>query len=125
MGTRSTVKFFSEFQPDEVLCCVYQQIDGYLSGVGHDLANFLKDKQVINGFNEQTMAQGFAIGMGCLAAQYIKSIKTELGGVYMSHAEDSQEYDYEVRLVDGQLIITVRDFKGTPQELLDYKEPEE
>lgn len=43
MGTRSTVKFYDE--SDEPILCVYQQYDGYISGVGHDLAKFLKGEK--------------------------------------------------------------------------------
>jgi hypothetical protein len=43
MGTHSTIKFYNEY--DIPLICIYQQWDGYISGVGYDLANFLKDKK--------------------------------------------------------------------------------
>ena len=45
MGTRSTVKFYSEFGKEEIILSSYQQSDGYIEGVGHSLANFLKDKK--------------------------------------------------------------------------------
>ena len=87
------------------------------------MANFLKDKKVINGIGTgQTMEGGFANGMGCLAAQYVASKKTKIGGFYLTTADDSQEYDYEVRLIDDRIIISVDDFKGTPEELLNYNE---
>ena len=130
MGTRSTVKFYSEFN-QEPLLGVYQQFDGYISGVGYDLAKFLKDKKVINGFGGETMNDGYANGMGCLAAQYVAANKKTIGGFYVTDYEDLQEYNYEVRLIDGKLIIKVvrkiilmvfNDFEGTPEELLNYKE---
>lgn len=125
MGTRSTVKFFSEWN-DKPVMAVYQQYDGYIDGVGHELASFLLDKKVINGIGSgQNMEGGYANGMGCLAAQYVAKHKTEIGGFYLTTSDDEQEYNYEVRLVDGQLIIKVDKFEGTPQELLDYEEPEE
>jgi hypothetical protein len=125
MGTRSTVKFYSEYSKKPVLS-VYQQFDGYISGVGFNLANFLKEKTIINGISGQTMENGFANGMGCLAAQYVKQSKTEIGGFYLTTNDDDQEYNYKVKMKNGQFEITVNDlFKGTPQELLDYKEPEE
>ena len=78
MGTRSTVKFYNEFN-DEPILSVYQQFDGYIGGVGHDLANFLFEKKVINGIGVgQTMDGGYANGMGCLAAQYVSVIKQKL-----------------------------------------------
>lgn len=128
MGTRSTVKFYSEWakEGDAPILAVYQQFDGYIIGVGHDLANFLKDKTIINGIGgNQTMETGFANGMGCLAAQYVAAGKTEIGGFYLTGATDSQEYNYEVRLIDGKLIIKVDNFEGTPEQLLVFEEQEE
>ncbi len=125
MGTRSTVTFFSEHGSKEPVLSVYQQFDGYIDGVGYDLANFLKDKKVINGISTQTMEGGFANGMGCLAAQYVASQKTEIGGFYLTVKDHSEDYDYEVRLVDGNIIISVDNFKGTPAELLVYNPSED
>lgn len=126
MGTRSTVKFYSEFNQSEPILSVYQQFDGYIDGVGHDLANWLKEKTVINGISDQTMEGGFANTMGCLAAQYVAAMKTEIGGFYLTTKDDLQEYNYSVKLIDDVIIIEVDDiFKGTPQELLNFKESEE
>lgn len=123
MGTRSTVKFFDEYNQDEPVCCIYQQYDGYINGVGHDLASFLKDVKVINGISGDAKLGTHANGMGCLAAQFIAKSKDRIGGFYMTTVHDTQEYDYEVRFINGQLIIKVDDiFEGTPQELLDFKE---
>ena len=117
MGTRSTVKFYDE--QDQPVLSVYQQYDGYISGVGHELAEFLKGKNVVNGFNStQTMETGYANGIGCLAAQYVAAHKTKIGGFYLTTADNEQEYNYKVRLIDGKLLIEVDDFKGTPEELL-------
>jgi hypothetical protein len=44
MSTRSTVKFYNGVQEQPVLS-VYQQFDGYIEGVGHELANWLKQKK--------------------------------------------------------------------------------
>lgn len=124
MGTRSTVKFYSEYEPNAApLVCIYQQFDGYISGVGHELANFLKDKTVINGIGagQEDMSK-FANGMGCLAAQFIAAHKTEIGGLYISEPNDEQEYNYEVRLINGKLRIKVDRFEGSPEDLLEYTE---
>ncbi len=63
--------------------------------------------------------------MGCLAAQYVAKHKTKIGGLYLTTDDDSQDYDYEVRFVDGKLIIKVDDFEGTPEELLVYNPNED
>lgn len=126
MGTRSTVKFYSDYDQKEPILSVYQQYDGYIDGVGHDLAEWLKDKKVINGIRSgQTSEAGFANGMGCLAAQYVAAKKEGIGGFYITGSNDSQEYNYSVRLIDEKIIIEVDDiFKGTPEELLNFVEPD-
>lgn len=122
MGTRSTVKIFIEQDEKTPVVCIYQQYDGYISGVGHVLAKFLMRKTVINGFNNHTM-KDYANGMGCLAAQYIAEIKTEIGGVYIASLDNTQDYNYEVRLIDGKFQVKVDDiFTGTPEELLNFVE---
>ena len=121
MGTRSTVKFYSEFN-NELICSIYQQYDGYIEGVGHNIAKWIKDKKVLNGYGSEKMKDGYANGMGCLAAQYISDHKTEIGGFYLTFADDEQEYNYEVRLIDDKFVIKVDDFEGSPEQLLEYKQ---
>ena len=107
MGTRSTVRFFNEYSEKPILS-VYQQYDGYIEGVGHELANWLLKKKVIN-------------GIYCLASQYVAEHKKKIGGFYLTTEDDTQDYNYEVRLVDEKFQIKVDDFfVGTPEELLNY-----
>lgn len=126
MGTRAIVTFHSEWH-DKPLANIYYQFDGYIEGVGHELANFLKDKTVINGIQSgQTMEKGFANGMGCLAAQYIANQKDSIGGVYMSEDGETESYHYHVRFNKelDRVEISIDEFTGTPEELLKY-EPSE
>lgn len=121
MGTRSTVKFYDE--SDEPILCVYQQYDGYISGVGHDLANFLIGKKIVSGFGfDQMMENGFANGIGCLAAQYVVERKRGIGGFYLTTKDDKEEFNYEVRFIDNKFIINVDGFEGSPEELLETRE---
>jgi len=116
MGTRSTVRFYDG---QTQLINIYQQYDGYITGVGHDLAKWLKGKKIVNGFGpDDTMENGFANGMGCLAAQYVASLKTRIGYTYITHPDATEGYDYEVRYEYGQFYITLDDVKYTPDELL-------
>lgn len=123
MGIRSTVKFYSNHGSGESVMSVYRQYDGYINGVGHELAEWLKDKKVIDGISEQTMEEGYANGMGCLAAQYVAAHKEGIGGFYLTTPDDSQKYNYEVRWDGSEFEIKVDDiFTGTPDELLNFEE---
>lgn len=121
MGTRSTVKFYNNGDTalETPILSVYQQYDGYYSGVGEELADWLKSMKMINGISNQTIDGGFANGMGCLAAQYVVKFKTALGGFYLTEPDDMQGYDYQVYLVDGNIRLKVDDFDGEPK---DFKE---
>jgi hypothetical protein len=120
MGTRSTIKFFPEFSETPILS-IYNQYDGYMSGVGRNLAEWLKNKTMVNGFLNENIDNGFANGMGCLAAQYVKEHKIKIGGLYLTTHDDTQDYDYEVRFINDAFQIKVdEEFIGTPDELLEF-----
>ena len=146
MGTRSTTKFIAKRgEKLTPLVNIYQQFDGYIDGVGHDLANFLKNKKIINGISSGHDNSNYANGLGCLIAQYIKEFKKEVGNLYITDFEDKEEYNYEVIFDEGkyfdmgfgerdglstdELIIIKVDscpnFEGTPSELLKFEEGEE
>jgi hypothetical protein len=83
----------------------------------------LKIKKIINGITDKTtMERGYANGMECLVAQFIRENKTCIGSLYIQSIDSSTEYDYEVRYIDDTFIIKVDNFEGTPEELLKYKE---
>ena len=121
MATRSTIKFYENYS-EAPIATVYQQFDGYISGVGYGLANFLASKTIINGISGERMEQGFANGMGCLAAQFIAQNKTKIGGLYLVKPDSSEDYDYEVRYTENGFIIKVDDSEGTPEQLLAFNE---
>ena len=121
MGIRSTTKIIDE--RGITLVNIYRQYDGDLDGHGQELAKFLQGKEMINGINGQSMAQA-ANGMGCLAAQIVAHFKVGIGGFYLESPNATEDFDYEVKLVKGELEITVREdgdaiFKGSPSEFLD------
>lgn len=136
MGTRSTTKFIEVLkdeegnEKEEVMCAIYTQYDGYPDGVGMQIAEFLNGMEIVNGFSDTS--KRIANGIGCLAAQYIAHIKDGVGNVYMTHPDDSQQYNYEIIIgYEGEgwdmkpttPIIRVelydRNFEGTPQEFID------
>lgn len=99
MGTRSTVTFYDEYDLN-CIASIYQQYDGYPEGVGYELAVFLENIQMVNGFGYGAKMGEVANGMGCLAAQYIAKIKVGVGGVYLVDKNSLQEYNYTVHWND-------------------------
>lgn len=143
MGTRSTIMFVQQWtgKNNEIyqkpLVNIYQQYDGYINGVGYDLARWLLSKKICNGFNSET-DKSYANGVGCLAAQFVRDFKNEIGGLYVTPMEDTENYNYKV-IVDESKVgdlnyvstITVTRFDdeepifvGTPSELLNFNEEE-
>ena len=94
MSTRSTTHFFDG---GKKLCCFYRQCDGYPSGLGLELAEFLDGLTMTNGISGEKGKT--ANGMGCHAAQVVAHLKDGEGGVYMqpsSRAPD-EEYAYYIK----------------------------
>jgi hypothetical protein len=137
MGTRSTIAFIDKRVAKNIyeneIVRIYQQYDGYPSGVGLKLANWLKDKTVVNGFSmNQTMDNGFCNGIGCMSAQFIHDFKTDIGGLYITDHDDTEDYNYKVVVTydipSDTHEITLEAyrwddntpfFSGTPQEFID------
>ena len=82
MGTRSLTYVIDDNKRTKIIN-MYRQFDGYPSGHGAELAEFLNSFQEITngfGFNE---TRKIANGMGCLAAQLVANFKKEHGGFYL------------------------------------------
>lgn len=141
MGTRSTTLFVEKDNPKEgevkaklkKICKFYRQYDGYPSGHGMDLATFLADGKLVNGFGGTD--EKLFNGMGCLAAQVIDQLKNGVGDIYMIPVtEGGQEYDYTITGLspwyknennEPPITIKVTDyngkkiFDGTPKEFIE------
>jgi hypothetical protein len=95
MGTRSnTVVINTGHSPEVVLLNMYRQMDGYLSGHGKDLYEFLKDMQICNGYGTEQQKGRWANGMGCLAAQIVANFKDGIGGIYLEKPVKTLDNDY-------------------------------
>ena len=132
MGTHSLIRFREK--KDKPMCAIYQQFDGYPSGVGAGLAEFLVLRKMCNGIaiGEQPSAPAttWANGLGCLVAQYIAATKKGPGGLYVEDIDaPEEEWTYEV-ITDGEddakLRVEVKSpvsevvFTGTPQEFKEW-----
>ena len=112
MGTRSLTFVYSESKSGEKaipIMNMYRQYDGYPSGHGAELAEFLNSGRVVNGLNGMGKEKQFN-GMGCLAAQMVANFKDGAGSFYLhpvSETECGQDYEYHILNIDGQFKIDV------------------
>lgn len=134
MSTRSLTLIFDD-RGTEILN-LYRHCDGYPSGHGKELANFLSGFQITNGLRGDTGK--LANGMGCLAAQIVAHLKDEPGQIYIYPAGQRdvwEEYLYELRPAGSGLEMVCRYpegkvlFQGDPSsfdaEKIENKEREE
>jgi hypothetical protein len=103
MGTRSLTFVYDGEQP---IINMYRQFDGYPSGHGQELAEFLNSFDAITngislGENRKT-----ANGMGCLAAQMIVNFKNGVGGFYIYSVDSTDCWqDYEYHVYENKVVV--------------------
>ena len=105
MGTRSLTTFSSTWKDektgkmkDEKIVTMYRQFDGYPTGHGLELAEFLNQGKLVNGIGSNEPQLVFN-GMGCLAAQVVAHFKNGPGNIYLHRGGTKncwEEYRYEV-----------------------------
>ena len=128
MGTRSKTSFI-EKKGDKLthLVSVYQQYDGYIEGVGHEIAEYILSKQICNGIRLGRDTSKLANGFGCLTQDDIQEYNYDIifdSDLYYSNLDVEYETDkyFKVKVIDWNEQVI---FEGTLKELLDFKECEE
>lgn len=105
MGTRSiTTIIDNSFGEKEKIVTVYRQFDGYPSGHGKELHEFLHPLRLTNGYGPNMKVGEWANGAGCLAAQLIKHLKTDIGGIYIVKPRtklEDEDYGYEITVQEN------------------------
>jgi hypothetical protein len=105
MGTRSlTYVYDDETTP---VVCMYRQFDGYMSGHGSALNDFLSSfAAIVNGISI-TEERKVANGMGCLAAQLVAHFKVGAGGFYLHPTELNQDcgQEYEYHIFEDKIVV--------------------
>lgn len=98
MGTRSLTIVYDVWENEKprFLVSMYRQFDGYVSGHGMELYEFLKDMYIVNGLGSN-QPERVANGAGCLAAQIVAHFKNGPGGIYITTGDD-ELIDYVYRL---------------------------
>lgn len=112
MGTRSTTHIYNGDKKElNKLVSIYKQFDGYISGYGKDLFEFLNGFTVLDGYTQDHTKSDkkYANGMDCLGLQLIAHFKNKnkVGGYYLTSSNDSQEYDYHIYLINNSIMLDV------------------
>jgi hypothetical protein len=144
MGTRSLTHFIERYKEvskdkrrkpkvkDTEIVVMYRQYDGYPSGHGIQLAEFLTKGKLVNGISFAETQLLFN-GMGCLTAQVVANFKEGAGNIYLHTAGTKdcwEEYDYYVIGDNDTMELTLKCvtsrgkvlFEGTPKEFLEQLE---
>jgi hypothetical protein len=108
MGTRSLTFVYEKYgEVQKPVCNMYRQFDGYPTGHGAELAEFLNGGRLVNGLIHTKTAEEVVFnGMGCLAASMVAHFKQSPGGFYI-HPTDvtdcGQDYEYHIYNDNGLL----------------------
>lgn len=112
MGTRSITTIIETVAgTPRKITTIYRQYDGYPSGHGKELFEFLKNMRICNGYGSEQKGGKWANGAGCLAAQLIKKLKDDIGGIYIEAPRtrlDGEDYGYEITIKDASINVVVR-----------------
>lgn len=121
MGTRSITHIHemkSLCNKEEIVCSFYRQFDGYPSGHGKDLSNWLKSKRLVNG-----IGAGFKEGAdhnraGQMAIELMHSLKSETSIECMTTGEKGvgEEYIYDIYYRDDDFYISTKDIYSPEKE---------
>ena len=119
MGTRSLTFVYDSYRMNigklvhEPIINMYRQFDGYPTGHGAELAEFLSGGRLVNGLIHTKTAKELVFnGMGCLAAQLVAHFKQEAGNFYLypvTAKDCGQDYEYHIYNIDGEFKIIVMD----------------
>lgn len=140
MGTRSLTKVFDASsgaagEESAIVVNMYRQMDGYPSGHGKELAEFILSGTFVNGLGLGD--KKVFNGCGCFAAQMVAHFKDGPGSIYLQPtASDDcgQDYEYHIHVpfeTDKEPRIEVYDvgypatnktklFTGTPKKFLAF-----
>lgn len=126
MGTRSITTVLDE--EGVSLVSMYRQFDGYPSGHGEELCDFLRGFEVVNGIGAgDEQKEKIANGAGCLAAQLVAHFKkvpeqsafgktapkSSIGGFYLVPAGQTEEWNYYITVGKNKKItLRVVAFNG-------------
>ncbi len=95
MSTRCTTRFFD--RSGKEFTCIFRHHDGYPSGHGAELAEFLNSRVIVNGLTSTRIpGKEKANGIGRLASQFICWFEDDEPAIYPPKQKCDDDYSYEV-----------------------------
>lgn len=91
-----------------IIASIYKHTYGVYRDHGNELKMFMKDIRLLNETVTGESDRRIADGMGCLAAQLIKSLKKKPGEVYMipTGMSQNEDFTYDVYTDKGHICVT-------------------
>ncbi len=106
MGTRAIISI-KENEDEKDYCTCYRQYDGYPKGLGLELLEYIKGKQVVNGFNPLHKFHEAFNGIGDFCASLVANLKQDIGDFYIEKVGTrnvGEEYVYTLIVKVGEPI---------------------
>ena len=121
MGTRS-ITHIHEMQgvsEEKIVCSFYRHWDGYPSGHGDDLAEFLKDKKLVNGIGRFFDKSRDFNSAGTMAVQLMSYIQEKSGCEVIPTGKSNywEEYTYDIFFRNDEFEIHI---DGKPYMVSDF-----
>ncbi len=108
MGTRSITHIYETDElGQDLVCSFYRQYDGYPSGHGQDLADWLKDKFLVNGIGADFIKGTHHNRAGQMAIELIHHIKqsTSVELIPTGSEDHGEDFIYKIFFVGGEFLI--------------------
>tara|TARA_R100001015_G_C4555763_1_gene116618 strand:+ start:43 stop:471 length:429 start_codon:yes stop_codon:yes gene_type:complete len=104
--------FSKTLKPSAIHTQLRKHYDGYPSGLGVTLANYLQGYDIRNGIPSKFQGP-MANGIGCLAAQLVSYLKDEPGNIYLQPPgnKNLEDYVYYIWVKEGsRIMISIFDY---------------
>ena len=116
MGTRSIthVHEMKSLGEDKIVCSFYRHFDGYPTGHGKDLADWLKGKRLVNGIGSDFKADRDHNRAGQMAIELMHSLKqeTSIECLPTGVSDYGEEFVYHVYFDNEFLIECIPSYSG-------------
>lgn len=104
MGTRALIHVKQKGRHSKTICTIYTQYDGYPSGIGKNILDFINNRRISNGLKQDCFN-----GMEELSAMLVAHLKTDSGTIYLYPADSQglwEDFTYYLYTSDHDIEFT-------------------